>query len=123
MSRTGEAKSLKVEVNSKFVEANTTLKLGDGMLAVTPPLNDGYWMMRVPLSKNQAIVCFPKFFTIGIGFQREKDWNTNLPYTQPAEDIFDHIAHNKGDKSIADADCIEAIRLLQSAIARTTGKE
>ena len=107
---------LAVQINRRFVEANTTL--WGGALLVTPPLDEDYWLMRVPVSRTQAIVAFPKFGTVGIGFQRETDWNTNLPYTCETEEIYNHIQHNRGSRSITRATCLEAIRLLQSAIAR-----
>lgn len=89
-----------------------------GGLMLTPKLGEAYWSYRVLLSERQAIVGFPKFFTTGIGFAIEdEDWNTNFPYTVDAVEIFNHIKHNKGDDSIADEDCIAAIRLIQEAIA------
>ena len=91
---------------------------------VTPPIgSEDYWLARVPLSSTQAIVAFPKFGVIGIGFQQEDDWNTNLPSTCEAEKIFAHISHNKGDPSIADADCLTAIRMIQDAIAKAMAQE
>jgi hypothetical protein len=86
-----------------------------GRIMMTPPIDKDYWLYRVKLSELQAIVGFPKFSTIGIGFAVEDDWNTNLPFTQTADEIFAHIAHNKGDEAISDADCIAAIRLVQGA--------
>lgn len=91
----------------------STVALG---VAMTPPLDENYWAYRVRLSDTQAIVGFPKFFMIGIGFAQEEDWNTNLPYTSTAADIFDHIRHNKGDDAISDADVVTAIELVQKAI-------
>lgn len=82
---------------------------------MTPPINEEYWAYRVKLSDTQAIVGFPKFGTIGIGFAVEDDWNTNLPYGIETEDIFKHIAHNKGDDAISDEDVREAIKLVQEA--------
>jgi hypothetical protein len=87
-----------------------------GSISLTPPIDEDYWAYRVKVSDKQAIVAFPKFMTIGIGFAVEKDWNTNLPWTCTAEEIFSHINHNKGSKRISDGDCIEAIRLIQAAI-------
>lgn len=104
---------MQIQYNSKIVKDNDNL--GNGLL-ITPPIDEAFWMMRVPLSDTQAIVCFPKFGIIGVGFQHEEDWNTNLPWTSKAEDIFEHISHNKGDDSINDADCVEAIKLIQSAL-------
>lgn len=88
-----------------------------GSLLLAPPIDEDYWAWRVRLSDRQAIVGFPKFTTIGIGFAVEDDWNTNLPYTCPAEQIYDHIAHNKGDDAISAGDCLAAIRLIQEAAA------
>lgn len=96
-------------------ETDRTVRVGP--VSLTPSISPDYWAYRVKLGETQAIVGFPKFGTVGIGFAVEEDWNTNLPYTCGTQEIFDHIAHNKGDDSIADADCIEAIRLVQEAIA------
>lgn len=104
---------MNIEYNSNILPSNG--KIGNRIL-VTPPINEDFWMMRVQLNDNQAIVCFPKFATIGIGFQHEEDWNTNLPYTSDARTIFSHIAHNKGDESIKDDDCIRAIEIIQEEI-------
>lgn len=106
-----------VEINQQFVEANSSFIVGNTRVMVTPPIDEDYWVVRVRLSKQQAIVAFPKFGTFGVGFQVEDDWNTNLLYTCSAEEIFDHISHNKGDDSISDESYIEAIRLIQQAVA------
>ena len=107
---------MELQINSDFVRANTERIVGNAVLSITPPIDGNYWVLRVPLSDTQAIVTFPKFFTFGIGFQEEEDWNTNLPYNQSAECIFDHISHNKGDDKISDADCIAAINLIKETI-------
>lgn len=105
---------MKVQINSKFRESNTTIKVGRGVVAFTPPLDGDYWIFRVPLTDKQAIIGFPKFFTIGIGFQVEDyDWNTNLPFSCDAEEIYNHIKENKGDDSISDDVCIDAIKAIQ----------
>lgn len=101
-------------------QEDKTVKLGDIGLA-TPPIDEDYWAYRVRLSETQAIVGFPKFNTIGIGFAVEEDWNTNLPYTSQAMDIFGHISHNKGDDLITDDACIKAIRMIQDAIKEDRG--
>ena len=88
-----------------------------GNIMITPPIDETYWAYRVRLSDEQSVIAFPKFFTIGIGFAQEEDWNTNLPYTCDACEIRDHILHNKGDESISDDDVLAAIRLIQDAIA------
>ena len=104
---------MKVQINSKFQEANTTFKVGNSAVIVTPPLDEDYWLFRVQLTEKQAIIGFPKFFTIGIGFQVEEDWNTNLPYTCETEQIYKHIQHNKGDESISEENCLKAIKAIQ----------
>lgn len=96
-------------------QADLTPNFGGVML--TPAINESYWSYRVLLSPGQAIVGFPKFFTIGIGFAVEEDWNTNLPHDCGTEEIFQHIADNKGDDAIPDNDVRAAIRLIQEAVA------
>ena len=96
-------------------QANISSEVGPFIM--TPPISEDYWEYRVRLTKTQAIVGFPKFFTIGIGFSVEEDWNTNLPFTCDTEKIFQHIKHNKGDDSIPDDDVRAAIRMVQDAAA------
>jgi hypothetical protein len=117
MSSEPENKSLVLERKN---QEDRTLNIGGGMM--TPPIDEDYWLYRVRLSENQAIVGFPKFMTIGIGFADEEDWNTNLPWTCEAAEIFDHIDHNKGDDSIADEDCVAAIKMIQAAIREDQGE-
>lgn len=100
-------------------QQNKTVKAG--LLAVAPLVNDDYWSYRVKLSDTQAIVGFPKYLLVGIGFAQEEDWNTNLPSTCAAEDIYDHIECNKGDDAITREDCIAAIRMIQDAISGGAG--
>lgn len=109
---------MQVQYNSNVLRYRD---LSPGVL-ITPPIDESFWLMRVPVSDKQAIVCFPKFGVIGIGFQHEEDWNTNLPSSCPAVQIYNHIKHNKGDDSISDASCIQAIELLQQAITQVTKK-
>lgn len=90
---------------------------GRTAMSLTPFVSESYWAYRVKLSDRQAIVGFPKFSTVGIGFAVEEDWNTNLPYTCGVDEIWKHVAHNKGDDTIVDADCVEAIRMVRAAIA------
>jgi len=108
---------MKAQINSRFMESNTTIKLNNQIIMFTPPLDEDYWLFRVQLTDKQAVVGFPKFRTIGIGFQVEDDWNTNLPYTCESEKIYDHIKHNKADDSISDEACIEAIKAIQKQAA------
>ncbi|MES2211495.1 MAG: hypothetical protein V4515_15125 [Chloroflexota bacterium] len=94
-------------------QENKTPVIGGAML--TPLIDEDYWLYRVRLSETQAIVGFPKFNTVGIGFAQEEDWNTNLPYTCKTEEIYEHIKHNKADDTIAREDCLDAIALVQEA--------
>jgi len=106
---------LKLEINSEFVTDKVCAQLESVGIGVTPPIFGDYWICRVAVSKKQAIIAFPKFFTIGIGFQHEdKDWNCNLPYSQRAEKIYEHIRHNR--KNARRSDCIGAIELIQQYI-------
>lgn len=105
---------LNVEINTKFLKGKDTLKVGNTVIMYTPPLNEDYWIIRVKVSDTQAIVGFPKFGLVGIGFAVEDaDWNTNLPSGCEANQIFNHIKENKGDDLIPDERCIKAIRLVQ----------
>jgi hypothetical protein len=113
--RTMTNPNLKLEVRD---QADGTVRLGGPggtVIALPPSLGEDYWAYRVMLGDRQAIVGFPKFFTVGIGFAVEDDWNTNFPYTCETGEIFAHVAHNKGDDSIADGDVREAIRMVQAA--------
>lgn len=95
-------------------QENKTVEIGP--LSMAPPIDEDYWAFRVRLSEKQAIVGFPKFSTVGIGFAQEEDWNTNFPYTCDAEEIYQHIEHNKADDAISREDCLTAIRMIQDAI-------
>lgn len=86
-----------------------------GPFLLTPPVGADYWSYRVRVADEQAVIGFPKFDTVGIGFAIEDDWNTNLPYTSSAEEIYEHIEHNRGSEAITREDCLAAIRLIQAA--------
>lgn len=106
---------LVLEMKDQNVTEPKPINMGGVSILMTPPIDEEYWLFRVMLSKSQAIVGFPKFMTIGIGFAKEKDWNTNLPYTCNTLEIYDHIKHNKGTGNIKMEDCIQAIRMIQQA--------
>ena len=90
--------------------------LGGGIM-VTPVLGGDYWSYRVRLTEKQAVLGFPKFGQIGIGFAVEDaDWNSNLPASSPTRQIAAHIAINKGDDSIDEVDVYAAIRMIQDAV-------
>ena len=102
---------LKLEVNAKFAPTDGPLIAGNAVVMITPPLDEDYWLARVQVSDDQAVVCFPKFGTIGVGFQHEdEDWNTNLPYWCDAAEIYDHIKEN--GRKAAREKCIQAIKMV-----------
>lgn len=99
-------------------------------LVLTPPVSEDYWSYRVRFNDRQALIAFPKFDTFGIGFAREEDWNTNLPYTCHTLEIVSHIWHNVDsekpasedgfdpDDNITILDVFAAVEAIQQAIAR-----
>lgn len=106
--------TLRLETRTQDDETPTFVA-GEVAIMITPPVGDDYWTYRVMLRPTQAVVGFPKFGTIGIGFAEEEDWNTNLPYTCETEKIRAHIWHNRADETITEAEVDEAIALIQQA--------
>lgn len=108
-------KPLVVEFNKSMLKDNSIFEAGNSVVAITPDINENYWLFRVHLHKNQYVQAFPKFFTLGIGFAIEDDdWNTNLPYSSDAETIYGHIECNKKYKQITKERVVEAISLLSA---------
>ena len=108
--------NLELEFRDTFRKAKDNFKVGRMIIVMTPPLNDDYWVFRIKLFKDQSLVAFPKFGTLGIGFAVEDDdWNTNLPYQCKTLEIYNHIKCNKKHKEISKADCLKAIQILQKA--------
>lgn len=114
---------IKVELNKNVTTSQLIIPLENGMQIVTTvPTGDDYWLFRVKLFEDQAILGFRKYNTIGIGFaQEEGSWNTNFPYTKETKQIYDHIRCNKKYDKITDEACIEAIGLIQHVAASTKG--
>jgi hypothetical protein len=109
-------KKLVVEYKKGFEPSKDCIKVGNGIIMFTPSINSEYYIMRVVLYKNQALVAFPKFGLIGVGFAiEESNWNTNLPYQVPAERLYRHIRQNKKYRAITKAMCLEGLKLLQEA--------
>lgn len=105
------------------VESNRTIHL-QGVatnVMVSPNVSEDYWAYRVRLTRQQSVVAFPKYSTIGIGMAKEVDWNSNLPWTCKASKIWKHIRHNKRNKCITDKIGIKAIRMIQKAIKEDQG--
>jgi len=113
---------LELQINEKAIQ-DPTRSLAEKGILMTPPLNEEFWLLRVPVSDKQAIVGFPKFNQIGIGFQVEgEDWNTNLPSNCPAEEIYAHIECNKGEDPTRE-DCIAAIKMIQEFVTEMKAGE
>ena len=107
---------LVLEVNQRYIDPEKSkFQLGRATVLVTPPLDEDYWQFRVKVDKDQAIVGFPKFSSIGIGFSKEDDYNTNLPSDTPTNKLWNHIKRNKYFTSIPDEICIRAIKMVQKA--------
>lgn len=108
---------LQLEVNKKYIDGdeNNVLLFGKIPAMITPPLDEDYWQFRVKVDKDQAIVGFPKFGSIGVGFAKEDNWNTNLPSSYSTEIIWEHIKENKRYASIPDERCKKAIKMIQKA--------
>jgi hypothetical protein len=109
------ATKLELEFRDDFKKSRDTLKVGNVTVMMTPQIDEDYWVFRVKLFKDQALVAFPKFGTIGIGFAVEDNWNTNLPWTCETKEIFNHIKENRKYKEISDKTCLLAIHTLQKA--------
>jgi hypothetical protein len=110
---------MELETNSKPLVNHQPLP----GVSFAPIVTPDYWLFRVKLSETQAVLAFPKFGIVGIGFAVEKeDWNTNLPFNCPTREIYRHIEKNKGDPAITEDDCLKAIRMLQEAVAKSRGE-
>jgi hypothetical protein len=108
-------KKLELEYRNEFKEITSSFQAGNIKVLITSPINKDYWVFRVKLTKDQSVIAFPKFCTMGIGFAIESDWNTNLPYDCTAKEIADHIWVNKKYKTITKSILIEAIEILIKA--------
>lgn len=116
MDKTATPIRLKLETNPKQLYHRDPLP----NIRITPAITPEFWLWRVVVSDSQAIVAFPKFGVVGIGFQIEKaDWNTNLPSECKAWAIYKHIKANKGDPSIPAGVCVAAIKMIQRAIRKS----
>lgn len=112
--------SAELVLERRETQEDKTVQIGQHVL-LTPEINQDYWSYRVKVSEGQAVVGFPKFGTIGIGFAVEEDWNTNLPYKCPTAEIRRHIWHNRGDDRITKEVVARAIRMIQQAAAEDRG--
>ncbi len=109
--------NLVLEYNSSCVDKTIICSSDQFSFIMTPSINGNEdWLFRVKVSDKQAIISFPKLSTLGVGFAQEnKDWNRNLPCTCETQTVWNHIKGNKGDDSISDQDCVEAIKIVCEA--------
>ena len=108
---------LTLEINQSQLPTEAVDSLAKSGMLLTPPLDEHFWLYRVAVSEKQAIVGFPKFGVVGVGFQHEEDWNTNLPSSADAAELYEHISHNRkaGGDCPPKQRCLDAIRLIQQA--------
>lgn len=116
-------KKLKLEVNANNLpEDESEEKLKKRGILITPCINKDYWVVRVHLFEDQYVQAFPKFSTMGIGFAIEEDWNTNLPYKNcTAEQICNHIWHNRRYVAIKKKRTMRAIKMIQDFLKEKLG--
>lgn len=106
---------MKLILECKAQQDKTASVLG-GAASLAPLVDEKYWAYRVRVSRKQAVLGFPKFGTIGIGFAVEEDWNTNLPYTCHTNEIYAHTEHNR--LGVRPSLCLQAIKMIQEAAAK-----
>ena len=116
-----------VDKTNRFITINSQgEKCG---IMVNPLTSENYWIFRVKLCKDQAVLGFPKFGMVGVGMAIEEDGNTNLPlcplYTpfKNATRIAEHIKCNKKYKSITFKMIVDAILLIENGTKRYCKKE
>lgn len=115
-------KKLLLEIND--IEDQTgSILVPNGIVMTTPPIGENYWLFRVRLYKDQAILAFPKFSLLGVGFALEEDWNRNLPIDNRStdsdlEEIWSWIRCNKKYPQITKKIGMEALKLIRTAYDR-----
>lgn len=81
------------------------------------------WLFRVDVGGGQAVIGFPKYTTIGVGFEQEPEsGNTNLPYTTPAKALLNHSWCNRGGMTATPEEALRAFELVQEAAQEALGK-
>ena len=106
---------LELEFRNEFKKATDGFKMGKIQIMMTPPIDEKYWVFRIKLHKDQAVVAFPKFGLMGIGFAQESNWNTNLPSCDSTKSIVDHIWENRKYPQVTYAILTKAVKMLQKA--------
>ena len=46
---------MKVEINAKFIKAKDSFEHSNGVVLITPPLDEDYWIYRVPRAIQEAV--------------------------------------------------------------------
>lgn len=107
------------------VADDTMIDFGGGVsIGIGRGGDEDYWAYRVQLTDKQAVIGFPKFGTIGVGFLRENDdWNSNLPYSSPVVMIADHIRRNRfvDGEDIPRANVERALTMIRDAVGEDRG--
>lgn len=118
---------LRLEYNDKCEDATGLIvcssEEGKSLGLISPDVGPEYWVFRVKLVKDQAIVAFPKIGLLGVGFALEEDWNCNLPINRRETDedlaeLWRHIRRNKKYPSITKKMGMEALRMIRRAYDR-----
>lgn len=105
---------MNIEFNKDFAPSRKQQGQLFSGISLPPAIGKDYWLFRVKIKYNQSVVAFPKHGTLGIGFQYEKYYDTNLPYEKDSATIYNHI---KGNRRCAKKDkCIQAIEMLKKSI-------
>lgn len=97
-----------LEINPDCVDKTTHMFSGNNHIMISPAVDEEYWLFRVKLCKDQAVLGFPKCGMVGVGMAKEvhPNSNTNLPIhsnSSPEKNgkhIAQHIKCNKKYKSI-----------------------
>ena len=110
-----KTQKLELEFRNEFKKKADSFKAGKIVIMMTPPIDEDYWIFRIKLHKDQALVGFPKFGTIGIGFAQEEDWNTNLPYQATTKEIADHIWINRKYPQVSYKILTKAVDIMRKA--------
>lgn len=93
-------------------------------LMICPVVSKEYWLFRVKLCKDQAVLGFPKYGMVGVGMALEGNSNTNLPLCpigtaeENGKRIARHIKVNKKYESITVQMIEDAIVLMVQGAER-----
>lgn len=118
----------RLEVNKNCIDKTIHYTAENNHIMVSPPTGEDYWMFRVKLYKDQAVLGFPKYGLIGVGMAQEEEGNVNKPLEKDsspeanANMIYSHIKCNKKYKSITMQMIKDAIILIGNGAAKYCNK-